>query len=153
SDQIGLWAFSGPEAKGRQPWRELLPLTPAGAGAARYKQSVEAPRPHGETALYATIPAAGAGMKAAQTDRRIHAAVVLRDGGDEDDGDNDLNRLLADLDKGSLEKPVRVFTIAYGNEADAASLERIALSARGGSYDARDAVSIGDVFTDVLTNF
>jgi len=153
ADEIALWAFSGPEAAGRQPWRELLPLTGTGAAAARYKQSVEALRPHGETALYATVRAAVEHMKAAQDDKRIYAVVVLSDGANEYATDNDLGRLLADLRRGSLEKPVRVFTIAYGGDADAAALDGIARAARGGSYDAKNAADIQFVFSDVLSNF
>ena len=39
-----------------------------------------------------------------------------------DPADNDLTGLVDELGRGSLEKPVRVFTIAYGTEADAGSL-------------------------------
>ncbi|MEU7873659.1 Hsp70 family protein [Dactylosporangium sp. NPDC049140] len=153
TDSIGLWAFSGPERSGADPWRELMPLSPAGPSAARYKQSVDVLRPHGETALYATIRAAVAHMRDAQTDRRIYAVVVLSDGENQYPADDDLGRLVTELGRGSLEKPVRVFTIAYGSEADAASLDRIAGAARGGSYDAKNALDIRNVFNDVLSNF
>ncbi|WP_433219741.1 Hsp70 family protein [Dactylosporangium sp. CS-047395] len=153
TDEIGLWAFSGPETSGADPWRELMPLSPAGAAKDRYRQSVQVLRAHGETALYATIRSAVARMKDVQNDRRIYAVVVLSDGENQYPADNDLNKLVDELGKGSLEKPVRVFTIAYGSDADNAALDRIASASRGGSYDATNALDIRDVFNDVLSNF
>ncbi|MET7401381.1 Hsp70 family protein [Dactylosporangium sp. NPDC005572] len=153
TDELGLWSFSSPDAAGAAPWRELLPLRKVGPETAeRYRQSVGRLSPHGETALYATIRAAVRQLKDVQHDQRIYAVVVLSDGANEY-SDDDLDGLLAELDRGSLEKPVRVFTIAYGGDADAGALDRIARSARGASYDARNAVDIKDVFNDVLSNF
>ncbi|WP_433061154.1 Hsp70 family protein [Dactylosporangium sp. CS-033363] len=153
TDEIGLWAFSGPETSGADPWRELMPLSPVGAAKDKYRQSVQVLRAHGETALYATIRSAVSRMKDAQNDRRIYAVVVLSDGENQYPADDDLNKLVDELGKGSLEKPVRVFTIAYGSDADNASLDRIASASRGGSYDATNALDIRNVFNDVLSNF
>src|SRR5262249_20618381 len=94
TDEIGLWAFSGPESAGANPGRELMPLSQAGQATEQYKKSVEALRPHGETALYATVRAAVARMKDAQNDRRIYSVVVLTDGANEYAADNDLNGLV-----------------------------------------------------------
>ncbi|WP_432993310.1 Hsp70 family protein [Dactylosporangium sp. CA-233914] len=153
TDEIGLWAFSGPQTRSADPWREVMPLSPVGTSATKYKDSVGVLRAHGGTALYTTIRAAVNRMRDAQTDRRIYAVVVLSDGANEYPADDDLGRLVTELDRGSLERPVRVFTIAYGSDADAAALDRIAGAARGGSYDAKNAVDIQNVFNDVLSNF
>jgi len=48
---------------------------------------------------------------------------------------------------------VRVFTIAYGADADLSSLARISEASRGAVYDARDPQTIDAVFTNVLSNF
>ena len=53
----------------------------------------------------------------------------------------------------AAEGGVRVFTIAYGADADLASLERISEASRAAAYDATDPLTIDSVFTNVLSNF
>ena len=48
---------------------------------------------------------------------------------------------------------VRVFTIAYGEDADLDSLKRISEASRAAAYDATDPQTIDAVFTNVLSNF
>jgi Ca-activated chloride channel family protein len=48
---------------------------------------------------------------------------------------------------------VRVFTIAYGADADPQVLERIAEASAGAAYDATDPTSIDRVLTAVISNF
>jgi len=48
---------------------------------------------------------------------------------------------------------VRVFTIAYGSDADKKVLQRIADATRGAAYDASDPASIETVFKEVISNF
>ena len=48
---------------------------------------------------------------------------------------------------------VRVFTIAYGPDADLATLQEISEASRAAAYDARNPTSIDKVFSDVLSNF
>jgi Ca-activated chloride channel family protein len=46
-----------------------------------------------------------------------------------------------------------VFTIAYGPDADLATLQEISEASRAAAYDARNPTSIDKVFSDVLSNF
>ena len=48
---------------------------------------------------------------------------------------------------------MRVFTIAYGEDADLAALRRIAEATNAAAYDASDPPTINQVFTAVITNF
>ena len=48
---------------------------------------------------------------------------------------------------------IRVFTIAYGEDADLESLKRISEASRAAAYDATDPLTIDTVFTNVLSNF
>jgi Ca-activated chloride channel family protein len=48
---------------------------------------------------------------------------------------------------------VRVFPIAYGTEADLATLRRIAEGTNAAVYNASDPLTINRVFTAVVSNF
>ena len=82
----------------------------------------------------------------------INAVVLLTDGRNEYT-DNDLDGLISQLSSSSLEDGVRVFSIAYGADADLDTLKRISEASRAAAYDARDAANITKVFANVLSNF
>jgi Ca-activated chloride channel family protein len=91
---------------------------------------------------------------------RINAVVLLTDGRNEDGNRNDdpdqLQGLLDELEQGSegaTSRPVRIFTIAYGSDADFATLRRIAEATTGAAYDASNPATINQVFTNVISNF
>ena len=87
---------------------------------------------------------------------RINAVLLLTDGRNEDPGSIDLDALLSDLtsrNEGTSSRPVRIFTIAYGEDADQGTLERIAEATNGASYNATDPTTIDRVFTAVVSNF
>lgn len=153
TDQLGLWAFSSPLGKDRDPWRVAVPTGPVKDVGPQFTAAVSALQADGATALYATTRAAVQSMKQQANAARISAVVLLSDGENRYDADNDLDRLLADLSAQSLDNAVRVFTIAYGSEADAKTLSSMALRTRAAAYDARNAVEIGQVVNDVLANF
>ena len=50
-------------------------------------------------------------------------------------------------------RPVRVFPIAYGSDADLDVLRQIAEATNAAAYDASDPASISKVFTAVVSNF
>ena len=78
--------------------------------------------------------------------------VVLTDGRNEYT-DNDLDGLLSQLQGSAQENGVRVFTIAYGPDADLATLQQISEASRAAAYDARNPATIDKVFANVLSNF
>ena len=91
---------------------------------------------------------------------RINAVILLTDGvNDDGNPDNDSTQrkeLLAKLraaTEGEIRKPVRIFTISYGGDADIATLREIAESTNGAAYQATDPTSIEKVFTAVVSNF
>ena len=65
-------------------------------------------------------------------------------------GNQDLDGLLRYLDS---ELNVRVFPIAYGEDADLQTLTRIAQASRAAVYDASDPTTISKVFVSVISNF
>jgi Ca-activated chloride channel homolog len=79
--------------------------------------------------------------------------VVMTDGKNENPDDTDLDGLIRQLTDQAIEGGVRVFTIAYGKEADLDTLKRISEASRAAAYDATDPLTIDAVFTNVLSNF
>ena len=155
-DQVGLRIFST-NISPKEP-RDFLDLVPIGeisgnreAIAARINSLV----PTEGTPLYTTSSASFEFMKAQYDPQRINAVVLLTDGRNEDDF-NDLNATIAKLRAGSegqASSPVRLFTIAYGGDADKNVLKRLAEATNAAAYDASDPQSINKVFTAVISNF
>jgi hypothetical protein len=85
---------------------------------------------------------------------------------DGNDGENDdgnprddttqFEQLLAEVranSEGENSKPVRIFTLAYGSEADPTELRQIAEASNATAYRASDATTIDQVFQAVVSNF
>lgn len=151
SDQAGLWIFPNPDQQ--EAYKQLVPISPLAGGKAALGTAVGSLTASGGTPLYATIRAATAAMKVGADAKHINAVVVLTDG-QNSDSDNDLDGLLKQLgDQARQETGVRVFTIAYGADADSGTLARIARASRGAAYDASKPEAIDGVLTAVVSNF
>ena len=88
--------------------------------------------------------------------QRINAVLLLTDGKNEDERNTDLDGLLRSLrarNEGQAANPVRVFPIAYGQDADLPTLKRIAEATNATVYNAADPKSINKVFLAVVSNF
>ena len=92
-------------------------------------------------------------VRAGAGDDTINAIVVMTDGRNEYPDDNDLDGLVRQLVEQALEGGIRVFTIAYGQDADLDAVKRISEASRAAAYDATDPLTINAVFTNVLSNF
>ena len=110
-------------------------------------------RDSGGTGLYATTRAASAALSAAYDPQRINAVVVLTDGRNEFPADNSIESLTRALSNEDADRTVRVFPIAYGDDADLGELTKIADASRAAAYDASDPASLDKVLTAVLSNF
>jgi len=151
-DQVSLWVFST-EQDGTKPYRELVPFGPAGERTAALKAQIADLVPRGGTGLYATTRAAAASLAAGFDTTRINAVVVLTDGRNEFPADNSIDSLTRTLSGEDADRTVRVFPIAYGDDADLGELTKIADASRAAAYDASDPASIDKVLTAVLSNF
>ena len=80
----------------------------------------------------------------------MNAVVLLTDGYNEDDRDNDQAALLAHL---ATKPDIHVFTIAYSNNADLATLQKIAQTTNGWNFDARDTKDLADIVPSALASF
>lgn len=158
NDQVGLWIFST-HLNGKTDHRELVPIGPLNAQVkgvqrrALIKAEVKGLSSEGDTGLYDTALASYRFVKGQHSSDVINAVVLLTDGVNDDDNGISLNRLLTGLRTGQSDGPVRMFTIAYGSEADREVLRRMAQATNGASYDSSDPSTINRVFTTVISNF
>ena len=160
-DQLGLWIFStGLGPNGADNYLELMPVARFGDQREAMRSRIGDLFPTNGTPLYDVTAAASAEMKASYDAEKINAIVLLTDGvnddGTLDDDTDQLDRLIASLRSGSEgggSQPVRVFTISYGEDADTATLRRIAEATNAALYDASDPQTIEQVFNAVVSNF
>jgi Ca-activated chloride channel homolog len=151
-DEISLWVFSTDLDNGR-PYRELVPFGSAGQNLGAVQGQIDALIAQGGTGLYATTRAAKRVMEEDFDPARINAVVVLTDGKNEYPPDNNIDSLVRELESEDADRQVRVFPIAYGDDADLGELRKIADASRAAVYDASDPASIEKVLTAVLANF
>ncbi|MFD2765855.1 vWA domain-containing protein [Micromonospora eburnea] len=150
-DRVGLWSFSS-ETPQRPtgPYREEVRL--GDFDQKRINSRTAALRAGGGTALYATVRAAHQYVLDRYDPQRINAVVVLTDGKNEYSRDNDLARLLADVEL-DPRRPVKVFCIAFDRESDFATLDRIAKASSGKAFDATDPARIDEAFVKLVSSF
>ena len=152
-DRLGLWIFSSEFPPSQQPYLELVPIAPVRERIDELRARIAGLTPQGGTALYATTRAATRYLRSSFDPERINAVVLLSDGKNEYPPDTNLDGLLQELSSEGEDVAVRVFPIAYGQDADLPTLQRIAEASRAAAYDAADPASIDKVFTAVVSNF
>jgi Ca-activated chloride channel family protein len=149
ADQVGLWTFP---ADGRV-YVQQMPVEPLGPQRQLMIARIQNLTPSGGTPLYAATRKASEAVRAGTGDDTINAVVVMTDGKNEYPEDNDLDGLIRQLNDQASEGGIRVFTIAYGEDADLDTVKRISEASRAAAYDATDPQTIDAVFTNVLSNF
>ena len=152
-DQLSLWVFSTDQQKDGKPYRELVPFGPARTQAPAARRLIADLEPGGGTGLYATARAANKELTASYDVSRINAVVLLTDGKNEYPADSNIDSLTSALDSEDTDRTVRIFPIAYGDDADIGELTKIADATRAAAYDASDPASIDKVLTAVISNF
>ncbi|WP_432986890.1 extracellular solute-binding protein [Dactylosporangium sp. CA-233914] len=152
-DEVGLWTFSTEVGGASTPYTEQVPVGALSGNKPKLEQVIRSLSAEGGTALYATTRAAQRKMAELSDPGRINAVVVLTDGKNEYPKDSDLDALVRDADTSDKEIPVRVFTIAYGGQADLGVLQKISAASRAAAYDASDPTTIDKVLVNVLSNF
>ena len=160
-DEVGLRIFStdlGPEQDA--DFIDVVPPGPMSELRETLRTRIRDLFPTNGTPLYSATRSAYEAALAEFDPARINAVVLLSDGvnddGEPDDDEEQIEQLLQTLRAGSEgqdTRPVRVFTIAYGGDADKTTLRRMAEATNAASYDASDPASITRVFTAVVSNF
>ncbi|RSN38176.1 VWA domain-containing protein [Amycolatopsis sp. WAC 01416] len=154
ADKVGLWMFST-KLSGDKDYVELRPVSPIGGEPGRQELAsrLNGLTPQNGTGLYDSSLAAYEFMKQRLDPNAINAVVVLTDGRNEDPGGIDLPNLVGQLRTEGGGEAVRMFTIAYGSDADLDVLKEIAETTQGVGYDSSKPDSIDQVFTAVISNF
>jgi Ca-activated chloride channel family protein len=155
-DVVALRIFST-DISPKEPtdYADLVPFGPMGEQRERIAAQITRLVPTEGTPLYSVAQASYKQLKDEYDPARINAVVLLTDGRNEDDYD-DLNATVSVLRagaEGQSSTAVRLFTIAYGGDADKATLKRLAEATNAAAYDASDPGTIGKVFTAVVSNF
>jgi Ca-activated chloride channel family protein len=156
-DQVGLRIFST-EISGSEPtdYLDLVDIAPIGQNRELISSRIRDLIPTQGTPLYTVTEASYRDIEDSFDEERINAVVLLTDGRNEDDRNTDLDGLLQFLrgqNEGQTSRPVRVFPIAYGADADLGTLTRIAEATNAAAYNASDPTTIDKVFIAVVSNF
>ncbi len=161
ADEVGLWVFSTDLLGGSDPnYRELVAPAPIGTQRQVLAEQIEAQIPTNGTPLYDVASKAYSAMLDSYDPDKINAIVFLTDGVNDDgvvnDDESEFSNLIDLLQAGSegaSSRPVRVFTISYGDGADTVTLKAIAQATSAAHYDASNPATIQQVFTAVISNF
>ncbi|PPK61734.1 substrate-binding and VWA domain-containing protein [Actinokineospora auranticolor] len=152
TDKVGLWMFST-RLDGEKDYLQLVPTGPMSTNREQLRGRLEGLVPTSGTGLYDTALAAHEYLKANLDPKAINAVVVLTDGKNEDSNGIVLDDLLGRLRTEGGNDAVRLFTIAYGGDADLSVLRRIAEATDAAAYDSSKPDTIDQVFTAVISNF
>jgi len=123
-EAVGLIAFSSDV-------RETVPLAPLGQNRPALQQGISNLSASGETALLDAVNLAYSRLQKLHDSERINAIVVMTDGLENHSqvSISTLERTVREGNKAGV--PVVIFCIAYGDDADYGTLERIANAAGG----------------------
>ncbi|MEA2436216.1 MAG: Ca-activated chloride channel, partial [Thermoleophilaceae bacterium] len=145
-DRIGLMVFS------TRP-RLAVPLAPFGSNKGRLRSAIDQITPDADTALFQATAAGLDVVKRRADTSRINAVVLLTDGQDTAGGISEGQVLSRLQQEGRAETgAVRLYTIAYGADADKGLLDRFA-SATGGKPFVGDTSNIDSVYLSISSFF
>ena len=163
TDEIGIWAFttglsSKIDGKETQIAAEIRPFGILGDEKEQLKNSIDDLRysTRSGTPLYDALDLGYDYMKDHAETGRINAIVVISDGEDTDSKasiDSIIQQIRKDTGEGGNTKPVKIFAIGFGENADMTALEKLASASGGQAFDATDPARIGEVLKSVMNNF
>ncbi|GAC1613330.1 MAG: substrate-binding and VWA domain-containing protein [Candidatus Dormibacteraceae bacterium] len=145
-DEVGLWTFSDTH-------REVIAIRRLGDQRPQLKAAVAGMEARGGTLLYTTAQDALDKVRSETDPGHISALVLLTDGEDNASRAHSLDALVAAETSQPPANAVRVFTIAYGTDANRSVLARMATPSGGSSYDASNPTVIRQVFNAILSSF
>lgn len=151
-DEIGLWVFST-LLDGEADYLELIAPAPMSDIRDELESTVAGLVPEGGTGLYDSTRAAVQSVRDEFDPTKINAVLLLTDGMCDDDPPGcELDPLVNFLES-SERDVVRVFPVAYGQDASIDELTAIATATQARLYQATDPLTIQQVFLQVISNF
>lgn len=152
-DNVGLAAFSAVDMNPITPGL-VSPVADIGDTRADFLRALGGLRPIEFTPLYAAVDEFTRQRAADWNPDRINAIVLLSDGKNEYFGPSvTADQMIANLGEHHHHNPVLIFTLAYGADADVATLQSISSATGAHYYDATDPTKVGDVLGDLVTSF
>ena len=151
-DEIGLWIFST-NLDGDNDYIEVIAPAPLEDIRPQLEESINGLVADGGTGLYDSTRAAVQAIRDGFDPTKINAVLLLTDGMCDDNPPGcELEPLLGFL--GSNERDVvRVFPVAYGEDASVEELTAIANASAARLYQATNPLTIEQVFQQVISNF
>jgi len=152
-DNVGLAAFAQSPDGVMLPGN-VSPVAEIGANRDGFLGALGGLQSMGDTPLFQAVDAFATQQAQSWSPDRITAIVLLSD------GENDTNtptigadQMLATLHELHHTTPVLVFTLAYGADADVATLQSISSTTGAHYYDATDPSKLQAVLGDLVTSF
>jgi Ca-activated chloride channel homolog len=152
ADDVAVWTFTT-DGTGRLLHVPLVAMGPLGGRRGEIQARVGGLSPEGTAPLDSVVRQDTEWMQGHYDRSRINAVLLLSGGGDDRLGNADLNRLVGELQGRAARGGVRVFSIAYGRDADLTALALISQASRAAVYKAEDPATIDRAFTAVISNF
>ena len=145
-DRIGMIAFNSEVF-------QVAPVTPYGTGGAKLRAAVRDLFPDGQTAVYDATDAGLTAIQRLRDPTRINAVVVLTDGEDNQSSLR-VGEVVAKLRRQARSEglTVRVYTIAYGSQANKAALSAMAVASGGKAFEG-DPKEIESVYRSISSFF
>ncbi|GAB1645480.1 substrate-binding domain-containing protein [Krasilnikovia sp. MM14-A1259] len=152
---VGVWVFST-ELQGKQPWREIVPISPLTSARGQIQESIQklTPKPNGATGLYDTALAAYKTVEDSWQPGRVNSVLLFTDGKNENKDGISRDQLISELKKlNNPKRPVRMVIIGIGDEVDRNELQAITdATSSGGVFIAPDPAKISDIFLEAISS-
>lgn len=153
-DDVGLAAFAQAPDGSMVPGL-VSPVADIATSRDAFRGALGGLASMGDTPLYQAVDTFAAQQAASWSSDHINAIVLLSDG--ENDTPNaptiGADQMIANLKDMHHSTPVLIFTLAYGADADVATLQSISSATGAHYYDATDPSKLEAVLGDLVTSF
>ncbi len=153
SDQVGLAAFSNEPGQQHVTPGVVEPVGPLSRNRDELVQKIDDLMSIDQTPLYRAVPEFVSTMTPHYSSDDINAVVLLSDGTNDTDVGGTMSSLTQQVTAETKGKPIRIFTLGYGTDADKPTLQHIAELTGAHFYDATNPDTISAVLSDLVTNF
>jgi Ca-activated chloride channel family protein len=148
-DEVGLRIFTSNITSGPSPsWQDVVPVGELSKQRTVLTHAINGLEPRDGSPLYTAIHDTYDAMAKRIDPTRINGIVLLTDGFNEDDSNNDRKALLA-----HLHDNIRIFPIGYSGDADMGTLALVGNATNTRIYDATNTSAIDEVLPAALSNF
>lgn len=148
-DQVGIEGFSNRDGGGLEPG-VVQPLASVKAQRESIAAKVRGLTPVAYTPLYEAVGLAVDTVATGYRSDALNSVILLSDGTNDTARPGTLEDTVAKLSQQTAAgKRIKVFTLAYGSQADTETLQKIAAASGGQYFDATDPTRIRDVLKDL----